>query len=310
MSLRPFASNPLSRRILLPALGLAALLVIPVHVVTGQQGKLKMLRIGSSGSLTDGDMSAKKEKAALATLESFIKDETGLDATILRQKSWNELTDKLAKGQLELGVFQGYEFAWAQEKAPALKPLAVAVNVYRYPTVYVVARKNDAAKGFAGLQGQPLGLPATGQGYLQLFVERQAEAQGKKLEAFFPKIKSYENVEDALDDVVDGVVKATVSDRAGVEAYKRRKPGRFRQLKEVAQSPPFPPTVVAYYDSNIDDATLRRFRDGLLKAKQTEKGQTMLTFFRLTGFEEVPSDFERVLAATRKSFPAPKSAAE
>jgi hypothetical protein len=153
-------------------------------------------------------------------------------------------------------------------------------------------------------------LPATGQRYLRLFVERQAEAQGKKLDAFFSKTKSYENVEDALDDVVDGAVKAAVSDRAGLEAFKRRKPGRFRQLKEIAQSKPFPPSVVAYYDSKIEDATLRQFRDGLLRASQTEKGQTMLTFFRLTGFEPVPSDFSRVLAETRKSFPPPKSLTE
>ena len=42
-----------------------------------------------------------------------------------------ELADKMTKGELQLGVFQGYEFAWAQEKQPQLKPLALAVNVYR-----------------------------------------------------------------------------------------------------------------------------------------------------------------------------------
>src|SRR5207253_6797468 len=52
-----------------------------------------------------------------------------------------------------------------------------------------------------------------------------------------------------------------------------RKPGRFRQLKEVAHSQPLPPTVVAYYGSNLDDATLRRFRDGLLNAGRTERSE-------------------------------------
>src|SRR5207244_6848780 len=58
------------------------------------------------------------------------------------------------------------------------------------------------------------------------------------LKTFFPKITSPENTEDALDDVVDGVVQAAVVDRAGLEAYKRRKPGRFNRLKEVARSQP------------------------------------------------------------------------
>jgi hypothetical protein len=34
----------------------------------------------------------------------------------------------------------------------------------------------------------------------------------------------------------------------------------------------------------------------------------MLTFFRLTGFEDVPDDFGKVLAASRKEFPPPKGA--
>ena len=306
MTMRSFLSSHSGWRMGLVALGLAAVLAIPVTAVPGQQGKLKMLRIGTSGSLTDGSAGKNKEKAAIATLKDFIKDETGLNNEILRQSGWPELAAKMAKGQLELGVFQGYEFAWAQGKYPALKPLALAVNVYRYPVVYVVAQRDNAAKNFAGLKGQSLAIPATGQGYLRLFVTRQAEAQGQKLDAFFSKVKSYENIEDAVDDVVDGAMKAAVADRAALEAYKQRKPGRFRKLKPIAQSKPFPPTVIAYYDTNLDDATLRRFRNGLLKASQTERGQTMLTFFRITGFETVPDDFERVVAETRKNFPPPQ----
>jgi ABC-type phosphate/phosphonate transport system substrate-binding protein len=143
-----------------------------------------------------------------------------------------------------------------------------------------------------------------------LFVERQAQAAGKKLDAFFSKVATKENAEDALDDVVDGVIQATVVDRAALEAYKRRKPGRFKQLKPAAESKPFPPVVVAYYGTNLDDATLRRFRDGLLGAAKKERGQMMLTLFRLTGFEPVPDDFGKVLAETRKNYPLTETGAE
>ena len=65
-------------------------------------------------------------------------------------------------GELEMfrtfGVFQGYEFAWAQEKDPGLQPLALAVNVYTYPTVYVVTRRDDPATDFAGLQSHSLAI--------------------------------------------------------------------------------------------------------------------------------------------------------
>jgi ABC-type phosphate/phosphonate transport system substrate-binding protein len=287
------------------ACALAALLVLPAPVVVGQQ-KLDVLRIGTSGTLTAEGQS--KEKQSVESLKSFIKDETGMSNEILRQKNWRELADKMAKGQLQLGVFQGYEFAWAQAKHARLQPLGLAVNIYRYPVVYVVVNRDSSAKDFAGLQGQSLALPTTAQRYVRLFVDRQSQGKGKTAKTFFSKIVSRDNAEDALDDLVDGVVQATAVDRATLEAYKQRKPGRFNRLKPVAQSQPLPPTVIAYYGTVLDEATRRRFLDGLLNAVNKEKGRTMLTLFRLTGFEKPPSDFGRVLTDTRKAYPPPAAA--
>jgi len=283
---------------------LLALGAVTVNGVGGQQKPVDTLRIGASGQLT-AHSAASKEEAALETLRVFIKDETGLNNEIVREKDWQTLADKMAKGELHIGVFQGYEFAWARERQANLHPLALAINVYRYPVVYVVAKKDSPARDFAGLKGQSLAVPALGQPYLTLFLERQSLANGLKPEAFFAKITHPENVEDALDDVVDGVVQTAVTDRAGLDAFKRRKPGRFAKLKEVVHSQPLPPVVVAYYDKVLDESTLARFRKGMLEASHKEKGETMLTLFRLTGFETPPSDFDRVLAETRKAYPPP-----
>ena len=113
-----------------------------------------------------------------------------------------------------------------------------------------------------------------------------------------------------MDDVVDKVVQAAVVDRVGLEAYKRRKPGRFAQLKELEHSPAFPPPLVAYYDEVVDQQTRQRFKDGLLTAKDKEKGQRLLNLFKLTGFDVPPRDFGQVLAETRKAYPPPKEAAK
>jgi ABC-type phosphate/phosphonate transport system substrate-binding protein len=294
-----------SRRVfVLLACALASLLVAPGAAVDGRQAKVSVLRIGTSGSLAM-DTSSQKEEAALQTLKAFIKEETGLENEILRQKDWQELVDKMAKGDLHLGVLQGYEYAWAQEKHPDLKPLALAVNVHTYPVAYVVTNRNNKAGSFADLQGQSLSIPGTGQHYLRLFVERQSQAAGKKLEEFFAKVTTPDNAEDALDDVVDGVVQATVVDQAALEAFKRRKPGRFKNIKEVARSKPFPPPLVAYYGKTLDEATRERFRTTLLNANRKEKGETVLTLFRLTGFVAVPDDFDKVVAETRKAYPPP-----
>jgi len=287
------------------ALGACALTTVFAVLGTlahGQPTQSGMLRIGSSGTLTGGAPGT-KEIAALKTLQTFIKDETGLSNEILRQKNWQELAAKLAKGELQLGVFQGYEYAWAQEKYPELKPLAVAVNVYLYPVAYVVTRKDDPANDFAGLKGKTLAIPVTGQPFLRLYIDRQCEAMGAPANSLFAKITSPDNIEDAIDDVVDGKVSAVAVDRPALEGYKRRKPGRFNQLRPVAHSEKFPPPVVAYYNANLDEGTLERFRSGLINANKKEKGEMMLTLFHLSGFNPVPPDFGKVLAEMRKTYP-------
>jgi ABC-type phosphate/phosphonate transport system substrate-binding protein len=283
---------------------LAVALALPCAAARGQQARLDVLHIGATGTLT-GDADSQKEKGAVQTLRRFIKDETGFTNDIVRQGDWQQLADKMKRGDLHVGVFQGYEFAWAQEKHPDLKPLAIAVNGQRYPAAYVLAQRDNAAKDFAGLKGQSLYLPVTNQEFLRLFVDRQSEANGKKADEFFGKITTPDNVEDALDDVVDGKVRAVVVDGAALEAYRRRKPGRARQLKEVARSEPFPPVVVAYYGSTPDEATRRLFKERLLGAAKKEKGEMLLTLSRLTGFEDVPEDFAKVLGETRKAYPPP-----
>src|SRR5262245_29472926 len=125
---------------------LGALLIVPAAAVYGQPAKVDVLKIGSTGSL--GSLEPEKEKGALETLKEFIKSETGFDNVIDRFPDWREVADKLGQKQSHLGVFAGYEFAWAQEKQPNFKPLAVAVNVYRYPTAHVVTKKDDPATDF------------------------------------------------------------------------------------------------------------------------------------------------------------------
>jgi hypothetical protein len=76
-------------------------------------------------------------------------------------------------------------------------------------------------------------------------------------------------------------------------------------LKEVAHSQPFPAALVAYYENIVDHGTLQRFHLGLLSAHNKEKGKTMLTLSKLTGFEKVPADFGKIIAQTRKNYPPP-----
>jgi ABC-type phosphate/phosphonate transport system substrate-binding protein len=298
----------LSRRHACLGIFAATIVLATGSCLLARQGK-DVLRIGSSGSLTSS--SNVKEEDALETLRGFIKEETGMENQIIREKNWQELVDKIDKKDLQIGVFQGYEFAWAKQKVPTLKPLMMAVRVHPFARAYIIvnktiANKPNPAKDFAGLAGQTLSIPLSSRGFPELFIEREAEGTGKKLDAFFGKISKPAEVEDAIDDVVDGIVQVTVVDQPALEAYKRRKPGRFAKIKLIAQSQPFPPPIIAYKENDLDEPTLKKFRDGLISASTKERGQRMLNMFRLTAFETPPADFEKVLGDTLKKYPAPK----
>jgi ABC-type phosphate/phosphonate transport system substrate-binding protein len=264
--------------------------------------KVETLRVGTSGSLFS-DKAKNKDKAALESLQSFIKTETGLNNEILKAGNWEQLAKEMTDGKVELGVFQGYEYAWVQAKDPTIKPLALAVNGDRYPSVYIVAKKDSPIKDFAGLGGQTLALANNSPGDVRFYIEREALAAGKPSSAFFSKITSPDDPLDALDEVVDGGAQATAVERTALEVYKKQKPGRFKQLKEVAHSAPLPPVVITYQEKALDAAMLLKFRMGLMNANKTDRGQTMLNSFGLTAFEAVPADFDKVLASTRKTYP-------
>src|SRR5262249_49919207 len=137
------------------------------------------------------------------------------------------------------------------------------------------------------------------------FAAAQSRLVGQDPGGFLGHIESFEDVETVLDEVVDGIQEAAVVDRLGLEVYQRRKPGRFARLKKLSESPPMPPALIAYYDGNLDPQTVTRLRDGLTNAHQLKQGELFLTLFRLTRFVPPPPDFERVLADTRKTYPAP-----
>jgi ABC-type phosphate/phosphonate transport system substrate-binding protein len=286
-------------------LWVGGLLVLAVaRAAPEQPAKFDVLHIGVSATVMSNAKSD-QEDTARDTLRDFIKQETGFKNEIVTLKDHKEVADQLARRQIQLGMLEGYEFAWAHAEQQKLKPLAIAVNVRPYRQAYVVVRKDDKAADLTALQGKALELPKVNQGYLRLFIERELQAKGKDMKSFFSKVTTPENAEDALDDVVDGTAQAAVVDQLSIEEYKRRKPGRFARLRELMHSPPFPPPTVVYEEGAVDEATLKRFRDGLLNANRKEQGQTLLNLYKLTAFEGVPKDFDQVLQATLKAFPPP-----
>src|SRR5262249_29476319 len=128
---------------------------LAVAVLAQQPGKPSILHVGTTPGIL-ADKSKEEEARSRDGLVRFIKSETDFDSEVVPLSGYRELAEQLDKGQLQIGVFAGFEFAWAKERYPELRPLALAINEFPNQYVHIVTRRDNPAKDFAGLQGQTL----------------------------------------------------------------------------------------------------------------------------------------------------------
>jgi ABC-type phosphate/phosphonate transport system substrate-binding protein len=262
------------------------------------------IRIGLAGSLFC-DMPEPMVNACMGPFRVLMESQTGMRGDLVKGGDALALGGQLNSDKLHLAVFHGFEFAWAQQKYPKLRPLMIAVNQQPILYAHVLVRKDNSAASLADLKGQTLAMPSHTRPHCRLFLEKACHGCGRDMPGFFSRVTTPNNVEDALDDVVDGLVQTAVVDGVSLDCYRKRKPGRYAKLKEIQKSAAFPAAVVAYHAGAVDEATLRRFQKGMLNANKSAFGRQLLTLWKMTGFEPVPSDYDQCLTAISKLYPAP-----
>lgn len=282
-------------------------LLLPLVGAAPCRAQPELIQLGMVRSLTR-DLPEATVRSSLPAIALLVQKSTGIPCTILEPLPTADLAERLAKDRLQLAIFQGVEFAWEHPKRPDLHPLVVLVNHQRDRQAMLVVKGDSAAAGWKDLQKMSLALPQRSREHCHLFLERHCRESGGAPKEFFSRVTSPANVEDALDDLVEGIVGAAVVDRIGLASYERRKPGRFGKLKVLLSSERFPDTVVAYRTGALDEATLQRFRKGLLEAGKSLAGRHMLAFWMATGFEPPPADYDKLLADIVKAYPAPEPA--
>jgi ABC-type phosphate/phosphonate transport system substrate-binding protein len=245
---------------------------------------------------------------ATEPFSAVMRDTTGLSGKLVPGGDPLTVADQLSKNKIQLGVFHGFEFAWVQQKHPELKPLMLAVNTEHEVAAYVLVLKSRPMDTFADLKGKDFAVPKRTREHCRLFIERHCQGDGAcEPKAFFSRIVASQNVETALDDLCQQRVDAVVVDAIGVAFYKDLKPGCFAKFRVLARSEAFVPPVIAYLPSSIDEATLGKVRDGLLKAHKTPMGGEMMKMWKITSFEPVPSNFSKSLADSIRAYPAPEA---
>jgi ABC-type phosphate/phosphonate transport system substrate-binding protein len=292
------------RRILL-SLGCAGLIAVGLAVGEEDIATTRPVKIGLSGSLFR-DVPEVIIAAMSRPFNAALSSETGgMTGELVKIGDPNDLPRQLADNHVQFGIFTGYEFAWAREKYPDLKPLSIAVSEPVRPQVLVIVPSNSRVKKFADLKGLTLSRPRTCRPHALLCFDRWLLDQGQECNHFFKKITVQAESSETIDDVAEGVSQAALVDNSIWGWYQKNKPKRTAQLRVAFRSEEFPPTVVAYYPGNLDETIVQRFHQGMLTAHHTITGKQLMSLWKMTGFQEVPKDYEESLKEILKAYPAP-----
>ena len=230
---------------------------------------------------------------------------TGLDGQIQLCGDCYDVARKLDENKIQLAVFHGVEFGWAQAKYSDLKPFMIAV--YKTPQIraHLVVKDEGGAAEVADLKGKICAVPFRSREHCRLFLEKQCECCKETPKGFFEKVTKPLSAETAMDEVLMGKVGAAVIDEVLYENYRDVKPGCFARLRILKTSDVFPSAVVAYKQGAVSDEMLNRFRTGMISANRNERGRDLMNLWKITSFEAAPADYGETVASIVKAYPAP-----
>lgn len=296
----------ISRRRLLQA-GLASLATLPVLSLAtkGVAGETASeMKIGLPANLFR-DFPKITVDALLPTFSRLMETQTGFRGKPVLLSGTHAVGNELAENKVQLGVFHGFEFAWAQVRHSDLKPLVIAVNQTKQMSAQVVVANDPNVKKLEDLKGKDLAIPRGTREHCRLFLSRRCRGIGQKQESLFGKITNPIHVSAALDDVVRGKVAATVVDTTAWENYKWLSPANAARLKLLISSEAFPTGVIGYKEGVLTETNLKKFKEGLVTAHQRPEGLQLMMLWKMSKFEDIPADYPKMLAEIAQAYPPP-----
>lgn len=236
--------------------------------------------------------------------KDLVQKNTGLGTEIDIAPDAMTLAARLKDKTYSVGVFHGFEYAWAKAKYPELQALAVSVPQGRKVQACVVVHKDATHKKLGDLSEEAVVVPRGAKAYCVLYLDHLRKALPAN--AAKPKTKPLVTAEEALDAVVTGDSCACLVDAAQLNGYQSLQPGASKNLKVLCESDVLPPAVIAYRKGELPDNTVSQLRGGLTTAHKTAAGKPLMMMWNVRGFEEPPADLEAQLERSLKTFPAPK----
>jgi ABC-type phosphate/phosphonate transport system substrate-binding protein len=262
------------------------------------------VRIGLVNSLFR-DTSEPLMQIIMRPFKSLMETQTGMSGQLVAGGDAQHLGQRLKEGEVHLGIFHGVEFAWAKAKFPQLKPLLIAVHKQPFLRAHLIVRADSSIHNVDDLKGRLVGLPNLSREHCWLFLERRCVPADQTPDKFFGRVSRPRDAAYAIDDVIDGALQAAVIDDAELSAYRKQYPEQSAKVKNLIESESFPCAVIAYYPGILPDNLLDQFRTGMLTAKESRRGQQMMHLCRITSFEDVPNNFDKMLEDIAKAYPPP-----
>jgi len=237
-------------------------------------------------------------------LRGLMEAQTGM------QGEWKVVRDaataakQLASGQMQIAVLHSFEYGWARQANPKVRPLAVASRVSKDNRFAVVVRQDGPVKATDDLKGTRVAIPLGSKEPAVLFLEVKCCAACACEDHFKETVTALDPAE-ALGLVVGREAEAALVDKPALDAYLKAKPKYADVLKVLAVSEEFPTGVLVYQEGSLTEDSLRRFRDGLFGAATTAKGKELLKMMKLAGFDPVPANYDAEVEELLKAYPAP-----
>ncbi|HKA07459.1 MAG TPA: PhnD/SsuA/transferrin family substrate-binding protein [Gemmataceae bacterium] len=283
----------------IPLLIVSTVLLVPA---ISRAGDKEVYRIGIPKSAFR-DVPPSLLSFAGMPFKDLMKSQTGLDGDVVLEPEALEIAEMLESGKLQLGVFLGHEFAWARDKHPTLEPIVCTVPRPKEIQAFLLVRYDNKAQNLGDLKGCKLALATTTRDHARMFLEKKRSVE--MTEGAFCSTEKAPTVHDAINKVIEGDADVTVADQAAWNYFQKLYPGASGNLRVLAKSEVFPPTVIAFKKGSLDDAVIKKVREGLLTAHETSKVAKLLNLIKVEKFDQVPGGYDETLKECLKAYPAP-----
>lgn len=214
------------------------------------------------------------------------------------------LCDRLKENKVQLGVFHGFEFAWAQQRCDDLVPIIVTQPPGGLVQGLIVVQDECPAKSVADLTESGVLIPRGAKAHTLVYLEKARD--GLPAATAKPTAKTDQTPEDVLNAVANGTAKAALVDVVAFDGYKVLNPSTAKGLRVLAKSEEFPPAVVCYRKGTLTDEQVAKIRDGMTASCKTPTGKMLMTLWNLKGFEPPPKTYQSSLDDILKAYPVPK----